>query len=397
MQKSARETRTASALVVGICVLANMVDGFDVLAIAFTGPAIMKDWGLGPGTLGLLFSAGLAGVMLGSLAISPLADSFGRRRVALSCLFAMAMGMLASAAAQNAGQLIALRLFTGLGIGGVLATLNTIVAEVSSPRQRNLTMSIFSMGYPLGSTIGGLLAVALISAHGWQSIFLIGGLGTLVVFLLHLVWLPESARRGATQRRVPFAALLSPALRGGTLAICAAFFLNMISFYFVLNWTPKLVEALGLPVATGMTATVLLNTGSLIGGVTYGVLADRFGWRRVGQGYFLGFAAFVLLFALTGASVAILFAIAFLAGIFMAGAMTVLYVLAPAIFPGELRATGTGLAIGIGRAGATLGPVLAGYALAGGLARGALYLLFALPPLAVALIVRRVRAPTLEG
>jgi len=380
-------------LILAICVLANMMDGFDVLAIAFTGPAIMKAWTLGPATLGYLFSAGLAGVMLGSLFISPLADAFGRRRVALLGLLVMAVGMLGSAAALDVSQLIALRLFTGLGIGGVLATLNTIVAEVSSPKQRNLAMSIFSMGYPLGSTVGGVLAVMLMQRYGWQSIFLIGGAITLVVFLLHLAFLPESAAPEGGRRRVPLSALASPS----TFIICAAFFLNMISFYFMLNWTPKLVEALGLPATTGATATVVLNMGSLIGGITYGVLADWLGWRRVGQVYFIGFAAFIILFAFISGSIAPLFIIAFIAGIFMAGAMTVLYVLAPAIFPPDIRATGTGLAIGIGRAGATLGPILAGYALAAGIGRIPLYLLFAAPPLLVAFLLRRVRTPALEG
>ncbi|MBC2778912.1 MFS transporter [Parasphingopyxis marina] len=381
-----------SLIVIGVCVLANMVDGFDVMAIAYTGGAIMGEWSLDPAMLGYLFSAGLAGMMLGSLFISPFADMFGRRRVALACMAAMAAGMFASGLAQSVEQLLALRLFTGLGIGGILATLNTVVAETAPPARRNLAISVFSMGYPAGSMLGGLVAVAVMDGQGWQWVFFAGGIGTFIVFLLNWAFLPEPRQqRSAGAPRFPLKTFVAPGVRSGTIIICLAFFLNMMSFFFILNWTPKLVENLGLSREIGVTATLLLNFGSLAGGLSYGVLADRLGWKRVCQIYFASFAVLIAIFGLLPAAVAPLFVVAILAGIFMAGAMTSLYALAPIVFPPEIRAGGTGLAIGIGRFGATLGPIIAGYALASGVDRAPLYILFAIPPLLVVLLMQTLR------
>lgn len=370
------------------CVLGNIVDGFDILAVAFTGSAIMGAWELNPGTLGMIFSAGLAGMMLGSLLIAPFADRFGRRKVTLACLFAMALGMLACAIAQNAVQLIALRFLTGLGIGGVMATLVTVVAEIASEKRRNVTMAVFSMGYPLGATIGGLLSMVLIERFGWQIVFVLGGLLTFLVFVINYLYLPESLRSGKTESmRTRYARDLFGVSRFFTVAMCLAFFLNMLSFFFINNWTPKLTEALDLAASVGIATGVLLNVGSLAGGLSFGVLADRFGLAVTAKGYFTGFALLIAAFSMIGGWLAMLYPLALLTGFFMSGAMTSLYAIAPVVFDPGVRASGIGLAIGVGRLGATLGPLLAGFALNFGIERSLIYLLYALPPLAVVAII----------
>jgi len=377
-------------LTIAICTLANMVDGFDVLAIAFTSSAIMREWQLEPATLGLLFSAGLAGMVLGSLLISPLADRIGRRPVALGCMAAMSVGMFGAAIADSAMVLMAFRFVTGLGIGGVLSTLNTVVAEVAPPHRRNMSMSILAIGYPLGSTLGGLVAVACIAALGWRSVFFIGGIATVAVLLLNWFFLPESRTKAAGGKRsTPYSALLSAKFRPATTFLCLAFFLHMICFFFVLNWTPRLVEMLGLSAEIGVTATIILNIGSLAGGLGYGLLADRLGWRAVGSSCFFAFAAFIAIFGFLPPSIPLIFALSALVGLAMSGAMTSLYALAPLLYPADLRASGTGMAISVGRIGATIGPALAGFAIGEGLDRTWLYGIFAVPPLLVALLMSR--------
>ena len=379
-------------LVVGVCTLSNFADGFDIMAAAFVGPAVAREFGLSPASLGLLFGAGLAGVALGSLLIAPLADRAGRRTVALGCMAVMALGMLLSAMASGPDMLIGLRLLTGLGIGGMLATLNTVVAETAPPHRRNLALSLLSIGYPLGSMVGGLIAIGLIGRFGWQSLFLVGGCGTAAIFLLQLFLLPESAQTASAGSRAG-ASVFSGANRGNLAAVSAAFFLNMLCFFFILNWTPKLIEELGLPASTGITATVVLNLTGLIGGLAYGLLADRYGWRRVARPTFALFGLLTALFGFVPASPLLLFLAAGAIGVAMAAAMTSLYAAAAIAFPERVRASGTGLAIGIGRVGGTLGPILAGFALSGGVGHGPLYLIFAAFPLLVILSLRRVREP----
>src|SRR5512139_538582 len=137
---------------VSICMAINMLDGFDVLAIAFTGPLIAKEWQLSPTQLGPLFSAGLAGMTLGSLLLSPLADIFGRRRLVLLGLVMITAGMIFSGLARGLNDLLMLRLFTGLGIGALLPSINTIVTEYASYKRKDFAVSFMSVGYPIGAT-----------------------------------------------------------------------------------------------------------------------------------------------------------------------------------------------------------------------------------------------------
>jgi len=193
-------------LAIGICIVLNMIDGFDVLVMAFTAASVSAEWQLNGAQIGLLLSAGLFGMAAGSLFIAPWADRLGRRPLILGCLLLSGVGMLLSATSQSPLQLALLRGLTGLGIGGILASSNVIAAEYASRRWRGLAVSLQSTGYALGATLGGLLAVWLLSHWGWRSVFVFGGIVTLLVIPLVLLWLPESldfllARRPATAWR----------------------------------------------------------------------------------------------------------------------------------------------------------------------------------------------------
>ena len=138
-----------------ICILINFIDGFDVLAIAFAAPEISKEWQLQPSTLGVVFSSGLAGMVLGALFLSPVADRFGRRKLILLCLAVISTGMFTSALADDVNSLLLTRLITGLGVGGMLSSLTTMVAEYSSARRQKLAVSVLQAGYPVGAIIAG--------------------------------------------------------------------------------------------------------------------------------------------------------------------------------------------------------------------------------------------------
>lgn len=279
-------------MAVAICIVLNMLDGFDVLAMAFTASHISSDWHLSGKEIGVLLSAGLFGMAAGSLFLAPWADRLGRRPVILLCLVTISAGMLWSAFAQSVTQLAAMRAITGLGIGGMLASINVITGEYASDKWRSTAIVLQATGYPVGATIGGAIAGVLLLHYGWRSVFVFGGLVTLVMIPVVLARLPESldfliARRpaGAVDKlnkllagmgreritEMPARAAAQTPAQGGvrslfggrlampTLMIWTSFFLVMFSFYFVLSWTPKLLVAAGMSAQQGITGGVLLN------------------------------------------------------------------------------------------------------------------------------------------
>lgn len=386
-------------LAIGICIILNMIDGFDVLVMAFTAASVSAEWGLNGAQVGLLLSAGLFGMAAGSLFIAPWADRFGRRPLILLCLALSGIGMLLSALSQSPLQLALLRGLTGLGIGGILASSNVIASEYASKRWRGLAVSLQSTGYALGATLGGLLAVWLLGHWGWRSVFLFGGIVTVLVIPLVLLWLPESldfllARRPANAlarvnrlavrlgqpalAQLPavaaraegasrgFKQLLAPAMRRTTLVIWLLFFLVMFGFYFVMSWTPKLLVAAGLSAQQGITGGVLLSVGGILGAALIGGLASRWLLTRVLALFMLITAALLVLFVANGASVTAALALGLLIGLFSNGCVAGLYALSPVVYDASVRATGVGWGIGIGRMGAILSPTVAGVLLDGG-------------------------------
>jgi MFS family permease len=300
---------------------------------------------------------------------------------------------------QSPLQLALLRGLTGLGIGGILASSNVIASEYASKRWRGLAVSLQSTGYALGATLGGLLAVWLLGHWGWRSVFLFGGIVTVLVIPLVLLWLPESldfllARRPGNAlarvnlladklgqpalsqlpppaQSVPGAAtgfrqLLTPAMRRTTLVIWLLFFLVMFGFYFVMSWTPKLLVAAGLSAQQGITGGVLLSVGGILGAALIGGLSSRWKLSRVLAMFMLVTAGLLVLFVASGSSVTAALALGLLIGLFANGCVAGLYALSPVVYDASVRATGVGWGIGIGRIGAILSPTVAGVLLDGG-------------------------------
>ncbi|MFQ6575742.1 MFS transporter [Pseudomonas sp. UM16] len=386
-------------LAIGMCIVLNMIDGFDVLVMAFTAASVSAEWGLGGAQIGLLLSAGLFGMAAGSLFIAPWADRCGRRPLILFCLALSGIGMLLSALSQTPVQLALLRGLTGLGIGGILASSNVIASEYASKRWRGLAVSLQSTGYALGATLGGLLAVWLLSHWGWRSVFLFGGIATLLVIPLVLLWLPESldfllARRPANAlarvnqlavrlgqpqlAELPpqqlkeagavtgFRQLLTPSMRRTTLLIWLLFFLVMFGFYFIMSWTPKLLVSAGLSAQQGITGGVLLSVGGILGAALIGGLSSRWPLSRVLSLFMLITAGLLVAFVGSGSSIVAALGLGLLIGLFSNGCVAGLYALSPVVYDASVRATGVGWGIGIGRIGAILSPTVAGVLLDGG-------------------------------
>ena len=420
-QIDARPLSSLQWRVFGLCWLVNALDGFDLLAISFAAPAITAAWQLDPTLLGVVFSSGLIGMTVGSLLLGPAADRFGRRPVIVAGAAVLGLSTLATAAAESVTPLVILRALTGLAIGALLPALNTLVAEYAPARRRNFAIGLMHLGYPVGGIAGGLIATWMIPQLGWQALFLAGGGATLALLPILLLALPESPQFLLRRRRADTPAARRLALRLGIdiegalplagravgsmgtllrghwlrpgLALWLCFLLFYLTLYFVLNWTPTVLTQAGLPQAQAIRAGTLLNLGGCLGMLALGIMTAKRSLHAT-MGVFFGLGAIMV--AVLGQLTAfprLLPVITMVTGFFSFGALVGLYALAASLYPAAYRATGVGLAIGAGRLGAILGPLLAGSLIAIGWPMGHYFALLAVPLLVAAFLQRAVRIP----
>ncbi len=412
-------------LAIALCVGLNMLDGFDVLAMSFSASGVKADWKLANAELGELLSAGLVGMALGSLLLAPCADAYGRRRIILLSVLIAGVGMLGSVAARNFSDLLALRALTGVGIGGTIASVAVVVSEYAPDRWRSAALAAYSTGYPVGATLGGALTALAIPRYGWRSAFAIGGVMTLTLLVVAWSRLPESldfllTRRPpdalsrlnallgrmslpslsalpepsgpvhtAAEDGAPLRRLLTPM----NLLIWVTFFCTMAAFYFFVSWTPRLLNAAGLSATQGLTAGVLLNLGGILGCGGFAVAAARADARRLLIGSLIGSALLIAAFGAVVHRLDLALWTALLLGVLSNAAMAGLYAVGPPLYPTAVRATGMGWAIGIGRLGAILAPLVSGALLDHGWEPAQLYFLFS-GPFALAMLAMLLIGPS---
>ncbi len=417
---------TFQLFALGVCVCLNMLDGFDILAMSFAASGIKSAWHLTDGQLGYLLSAGLIGMGLGSLLVAPWADRLGRRPIILCSVMIASLGMVGSAVAPGFGALLVLRVLTGIGIGGTIASTAVLVSEYAPDRWRSVALAVYATGYSVGATIGGALTALAIPHFGWRSAFAIGA--ALSLALVPIAWrrLPESLdfllmrRPPAALRRVnellsaqnqaPVSALPDrPTAEDGikkrastvfallitrtTVVGWFVFFCTMAGFYFIVSWTPRLLTAAGLSANQGLTGGVLLNCGGIAGCGLYAWATSRVDARRLLVITLLATSLSIGAFGLTVHNLTIALWTALLLGMLANAAMAGLYVVGPRLYPTAVRATGMGSAIGIGRLGAILAPVLSGALLDRGWSPAHLYALFSVPFAVAALAMLAIRTP----
>jgi benzoate transport len=403
----------------------NALDGFDVLAISFAAPGIAAEWGIDRAALGVVLSMELLGMAMGSIVLGGLADRIGRRPTMLGCLVVMATGMYLATRSAGIAELSLWRVVTGLGIGGMLAAITAAAAEFANARRRSLCVSLTAIGYPVGAVIGGSIAAELLKTHDWRAVFLFGAAATVAFIPLVLAFVPESvpwlcqkqpakalervnatlgrmgrATVGAlpelegTRARQSIADILKPGLIHITLLVTLAYFLHVATFYFILKWVPKLVVDMGFAPAAAAGVLVWANVGGATGGAVLGLLTQRYGVKSLTLAVMLGSAAMITVFGRGQADLTELALICAVAGFFTNAGMVGMYAIFAQAFPTHVRATGTGFALGLGRGGAALSPILAGYLFGAGFGLQAVALVMALGSLlaAVALAFLRLRA-----
>lgn len=376
-----------------LTVVLNALDGFDVLSISFASPGIAHDWGVGKAALGRVLSMELIGMMIGSVFLGGLADKIGRRPTILACLCVMVAGMVLASGAYGLTDLSAWRLLTGLGIGGMLAATNAAAAEFSNARRRGPCLAMMAIGFPLGGVIGGKIVAVLLHGSDWRQVFVFGAVATAA--LLPLVWflMPETVTFLA-QKRPPDAlskinrvltrmgrqsvAALPTSHADGPLAtlrdlakppylvlslvLVLGYFAHMVSFYFLLKWAPKIaVDVMGATASAAADVLVWANAGGVIGGALFGLLTMRLGLKSLTIGAMLASSVMIVVYGLGQSSLGLMSLVAFATHFCTEAGVVGLYSLAARSYPAELRSTGTGLMIGLGRGGAALSPILVGW------------------------------------
>ncbi|MDP9096325.1 MAG: MFS transporter [Pseudomonadota bacterium] len=375
-----------------MCAAVLLADGFDTQAIGYVAPELAREWQLSRGALGSVFSAGLFGLLLGALLFSPIADRIGRKRIVIGGAIAFGVLTLATTLAHDVATLTVLRFLTGLGLGAALPNAVALTAEISPHRRRATMVMAMFCGFSLGAALGGLIAAAIIPVLGWRSVFVLGGAAPLLL-AVYLVWaLPESARflalkdpqdvrvgrivtwlfpddapRPGTRFTVaeevthggPVRALFAEGRTAFTLLLWTVFFMSLLDLYFLSNWLPTVLSDLGASVSTASVIGAMLQVGGLVGTFALGRVIDRFSFQALAVTYLLAAVAIASV-GLLHRSIPGVTAAVFASGFCIVGGQIAANALASGSYPTAARATGVGWALGIGRIGSIVGPLLGG-------------------------------------
>jgi AAHS family 4-hydroxybenzoate transporter-like MFS transporter len=389
------------------------VDGFDTQAIAFVAPQLTRLWHIPHDLLGYMFSSGLVGLMIGYLGISPLSGRFGQRRVIIGCVASFGLLTVLTATATGPWSMMAYRLLTGIGLGGAIPAAVSLCGEYCPQRRRSTFITFMYCGYSLGTVAAGVVSVVLVEAHGWQSVLLFAGIVPTAHAIIMWFLLPDSLEFMITKNRpraaitgilhriepgliikaadcieLPAANALGAAVnqlfqqgRGfGTLMIWLALFMNLMILFFAQNWLPSIFVEIGFTQDAAINATSVALAGGLGAALVMGPLMDRFGPYTVMAGLFCAGGVSVGLIGVADMfAQALMVVAAICAGFCLSGIQKCTNALAVYFYPTSLRATGLGWGLGIGRAGAIIGPSAAGLMLTAGLGTASLFYASILP------------------
>lgn len=375
--------------IVLLCFLIVFLDGLDTAAMGFIAPALTQDWGIDRASLGPVMSAALIGMVFGALGSGPLADRFGRKIVLVVAVFLFGLFSLLSAFSSNIDQLLALRLLTGLGLGAAMPNATTLLSEYTPERLKSLLVTSMFCGFNLGMASGGFVSAKMIPAFGWHSLLLLGGVLPLLLAVVLVVWLPESARylvvrnRGADkvrqvlapiapaevavatdfsvpeQKTVQSRNVLKVVFAGtystGTLLLWLTYFMGLVIVYLLTSWLPTLMRDSGASMEQAAFIGALFQFGGVLSAVGVGWAMDKFNPHKVIGVFYLLAGVFAYFVGQSLGQVTLLATLVLLAGMCINGAQSAMPSLAARFYPTQGRATGVSWMLGIGRFGAILG------------------------------------------
>ncbi|KWR86628.1 MFS transporter [Cupriavidus sp. IDO] len=407
-------------LVLAFCFLVVAADGYDTAAIGFIAPSLAHEWGIGRGELGVVMSAALAGLSLGAIFAGPVADRIGRKTVLVAAVTCFGGWTLAAAHAQTVGTLTVLRFLTGLGLGAAMPTTITMMSEYAPSRLRSLAVNAMYCGFSVGLVAGGAASAWLIPHFGWRSVLTAGGIAPLMLAVLLLALLPESAqflavRAGAPERiarilkRIAprqslehcvfvapmasagkagkasaLALVLSAGYRRRTFLLWLSCFMGLVIYYLMTNWMPTLFREAGFSMERGALLASLFPLGGLLGNLVAGWLMDRFNANRTIVVAYLLAAVLVIVVGRGVDHPEFLGISLFLCGTLVTSAATSMSTYAAGLYPTEARTTGVAWMQGIGRIGGMAGAFIGAGLLGLGWGFGDVFGLLAVPALLAA-------------
>ena len=405
-----------------LCGLCLIMDGFDVQAWGYVAPSLFTEWGMASAA-GRVASVTLMGVLIGSLAFSMLADKIGRRPVLIGATLYFSALTLITARVTSLEQLLIIRFIGGLGLGAIMPNAVALVGEYSPRRSRVMAMLAVSNGFTVGAAVAGFIASYLIPHYGWRSVFYFGGTVPLVIGLLMFISLPESLQFLTLRKKssdkvgrwlkrvdpslaigprttfvvneekkegVPIVALFHEGRAVGTVLLWTMQFMNLINLYFLSTWLPTIARGMGMTTTAAVMVGTTFQTGGAVGTIAIGWPIQKYGFFGVLIACFLGAAASIALIGQPGLTAVLLFVVVFIAGFGILGGQGGNNALAAMYYPTDLRSTGVGAALGIGRIGSILGPTVAEF-MRTRYSTHELFLAFAVPAILSALAVATLR------
>jgi AAHS family 4-hydroxybenzoate transporter-like MFS transporter len=396
-----------------LCGMAALLDGFAAQMIGYLAPSVAREMHLTPAALTPIFAWGLAGLMLGALTFGPVADRVGRKPIIILCTLFYGLITLATAKAGSGTALAAMRFLAGLGFGGVMPNAIALTAEYSPHRRRGTMVTIMFCGFPVGASIAGFATVPILNAYSWRGVFVLAGVMPLLLAPLLAAFLPESIRylviHGGDNARVgrllarmnphltfdpatnfvvheerapgiPVVHLFRQGRAVATVLLWIGFFMSLLDVYFLASWLPTVIHNAGITLSLAVIATALFQGGGVAASLVLGYFVDRLGAFRVLSATYLLGALCVGLLGYLHAVVAIMIC-TFFAGAGILGGQTGANALAASFYPTYIRSTGVGWALGVGRVGSVVGPILGGVMLSSHLPLTTIFLVGALPSL----------------
>ena len=415
-------------LVIGLCMFLNMLDGFDITSMAIVASAVATELQLPDDRLGLIFSFALAGMMGGAMLLAPVSDIIGRRKLIILSVVLVGVSIILTAYATTLTEFIVLRFISGIGAGAMLASQAALAAEYSPEKYRAFSVALVTSGYPLGALMTSVVAGYILPEYGWRGMFLFGGGLTLVMGIVAWAFMPESLKflferrpdgalehvnkiltklKKNTLDKLPDVISDKPAQSGGftrnmmslltkehrtrTLTLWLTFFMCFSTLYFLMSWIPRMMEQAGYEPAVGRYAFFLFNLGGVLGIYTSGLLTIKLRLTSVVSMLLVASALGMMAFAAAPNNESLLLTLTFIVGFLQQGGFTGLYAVAAKVYPTEIRTTGIGWAIGLGRSGAVVGPLAAGFLIASGVSMSGNYYVFAVPMIIGGLLAWRLQ------
>lgn len=375
---SATTTARTGLFAIGLCLLAAMLEGFDIASMGVAAPKMVPALGLSKPEAGLAFSASLLGLLVGAAGCGPLADRFGRKPVLLAAVITYGLFSLTTAFAVDYAVLLTVRGLTGIGLGGAMPMLIAIASELAPEKRRTVVVSSVTAGMPLGGALVGLVARTELAQADWRLIFIVGGVAPLLMAGVLWLWLPETRQAAERVKGAALSALFGKGRLPTTLSLWVSFAAIALVLHLFLNWLPILIVDRGFDARAGAGVSTLFNLGGVAGGVLAGLAIDRLGGRWPLAAVFVGLIGVLIMMAAPNASIGLTALLAFAVGFLIMAAQFGLYGMGPSYYAPAVRGTGVGAAIAAGRFGSALGPMAAGELLGAG-ASGSQVVWFTVP------------------